>query len=71
MEQVKEHLRVESDPKLRSALEEQQTALAAQLNRNRFMQGSVQVQVDAVRQQISTEQASLSDIQRRLDDLER
>lgn len=53
------------------ALRDQQKALTSELERNRFMQASLQGQVDAVRQQIAFEQSSLSDFQRKLDELDR
>ena len=66
----KESLRLASDPQLRGMLEEKQRELTKQLDRDRFMQASVQAQVSAIRQQIDMEQATLSDLQRRLDDLD-
>jgi hypothetical protein len=35
------------------------------------MQPSLQAQVDAIRQQIATEQSNLADLERRLDELDR
>jgi chromosome segregation ATPase len=71
LEQLKERIRIESDPAVRTALEQQQRASAAELDRKRLMQSAVQAQADALRQQISAEQSNLADIQRRLDDLDR
>ena len=71
LEQLKERIQTESNPAVRVALEEQQEASARELDRKRLMQASIQAQADALRQQIITEQSSLADIQRRLDDLDR
>jgi len=71
LEQLKDRLRIESDPKQRAVLEEQQANFAAELNRKRLIQASVQAQADAIRQQIAVAQSNLSDLQRRLDDLDR
>jgi hypothetical protein len=69
--QLRERMRVESDPKQRALLEEQQAGMAADLDRKRLMLSSVQAQADALRQQIVLEQSNLSDLRRRLDDLDR
>ena len=71
LEQLKERIRTESDPAVRAALQQEEQVSARELDRKRLMQSSVQAQVDALRQQIIAEQSSLSDIQRRLDDLDR
>jgi hypothetical protein len=71
LEQLKDRLRIESDPQRRAVLEEQQANLAADLYRKRLMQSSAQAQADAIRQQIAVEQSNLSDLQHRLDDLDR
>jgi peptidoglycan hydrolase CwlO-like protein len=71
VEHLKDRIRVEPDPKQRASLEEQQADLTADLNRSRFMQSSVQAQVDGLHQQIVVEQSNLSDLQRRLDELDR
>ena len=70
LERSKESLRLASDPQQRGLIEGMQKELTMQLDRDRFMQASVQAQVDAVRQQIGTEQSTLSDLQRKLDDLD-
>jgi hypothetical protein len=71
LEQLKDRLRIESDPQRRTVLEEQQAGLTADLNRKRLMQSLAQAQTDAVRQQIAVAQSNLADLQRRLDDLDR
>jgi chromosome segregation ATPase len=71
LDQVKDRLRTEADPKQREMIEAQQRDLTAEFNRRRLTQSSVQAQADAVRQQISAEQAGLADLQRRLDELDR
>ena len=71
LEQLKERIRTESDPTVRSALEQQQRGSATELDRKRLLQSSVQAQADALRQQIIAEQSNLADIQRRLDELDR
>jgi hypothetical protein len=71
LEQLKERIRTESDPAVRTALEQQQRVSTTELERKRLMQSSVQAQADALRQQIISEQSNLADVQRRLDDLDR
>jgi hypothetical protein len=71
LERLIDRLRIESDPKQRAVLEEQQANLAADLNRKRLVQASAQAQADAIRQQIAAVQSNLSDLQRRFDDLDR
>jgi len=71
LEQLKEHLRVETDPRKRAELEEAQAGFAEDATRKAMMQSSVQAQVAALRQQIATEQSNLANIERRLDELDR
>ena len=71
LEQVKERLRIESDAQQRAVLEDQQANLAAELNRKGLMQSLAQAEANAIRQQIAVAQSNLSDLQRRLDDLDR
>ena len=71
LEQLKDHLRVETDPQKRSEFEQEQAALATDLTRRGMMQSSLQAQVEALRQQITFEQSNLTDIQRKLDELDR
>jgi hypothetical protein len=71
LDQLRDRLRSEADPKQRALLESQQSDLTVDFNRKRMMQSSVQAQADAIRQQISAQQSSLADLQRRLDELDR
>ena len=71
LEQVKDHLRVETDPQKRTEFEQEQAALAADLTRRGMMQSSLQGQVEALRQQIAIEQSNLADTERKLDQLDR
>ncbi len=71
LDQLKDRLRSEADPKQRALLESQQSDLTVDFNRKRMMQSSVQAQADAIRQQISAQQTGLADLQRRLDELDR
>jgi len=63
--------RVEADPQTRAELEQAQAGFAIDASRKGLMQSSVQAQVDAIRQQIATEQSNLADLERRLDELDR
>ena len=69
--QLKERLRTEADPKRRAELEDEQAGFAVDVNRKGLMQSSIQAQVNALRQQILTEQSELADIERKLDELDR
>src|SRR5262249_44727352 len=71
LEQFKERLRVETDPQKRAELEQAQAGFAEDLTRKGMLQSSLQAQVQALRQQIATEQSNLADIERRLDELDR
>jgi hypothetical protein len=71
LEQLKEHLRVETDPQKRAEFEQEQVALSADLTRRGMMQSSLQGQVEALRQQLAIEQSNLADIERKLDELDR
>jgi chromosome segregation ATPase len=71
LDQLKDRLRSEADPKQRALLESQQTDLTVDFNRKRMMQSSVQAEADALRQQMSAAQAGLADLQRKLDELDR
>ena len=71
VEQFKELLRVETDPQKRAELEQAQAGFAADASRKGLTQSFVQAQVDAIRQQIATEQANLADLDHRLDELDR
>lgn len=71
LDQLKDRLRTEADPKRREMIEAQQRDMTADSNRKRLLQASVQAQADAIRQQINAEQAGLADLQRRLDELDR
>jgi hypothetical protein len=71
LEQFKERLRLENDPQKRAELEQAQAGFAEDLTRKGMMQSSVQAQVEALRQQIATEQSNLADTERRLDELDR
>jgi hypothetical protein len=68
LEQVKDHLRIETDPQLRTALEERQSNLTYDLNHKRMEQSALQAQIDAIRQQILTEQRRLDEFDRWLAD---
>jgi hypothetical protein len=68
LEHLKDRIRVESDPKQRTVLEDQQSDLAADLNQKRMLHSSLQAQVDAVRQQILAEQRRLDELDRWLAD---
>jgi chromosome segregation ATPase len=70
-QELAENLRLVSDPKEREEIAARQKDLAWQLNQARSTQASVQAQADAIRQQLALEQSTLSDLQRRLDDLDR
>jgi len=71
LEQAKDRARLESDPVQRSVLAAQQQELAADLEHDRLIQSSLQVQAEALRRQILAEQSSLAELQRRLDELMR
>src|SRR5262249_35997334 len=71
LEQFKDRLRLETDPQKRAELEQAQVGFAEDATRKAMMQSSVQAQLEAVRQQIATEQSNLADIERRLDALDR
>jgi chromosome segregation ATPase len=71
LEQIKERIRLEPDPKARAEMEQGQYGLSRDLEHKRLIQSSLQAQADALRQQIVAEQASLADLQRRLDELDR
>ena len=71
LQQFKELLRVETDPQKRAELEQAQAGFEVDASRKGLMQSSLQAQVDAIRQQIATEQSNLSDLERRLDELDR
>jgi hypothetical protein len=71
LEQFKERLRVENDPQRRAELEQAEAGFVEDLTRKGMMQSSVQAQVEALRQQIATEQSNLADTERRLDELDR
>ena len=68
VERIKDRIRIESDAKQRTVLEEQQNDLAADLNQKRMLQSSLQAQADAVRQQILAEQRRLDELDRWLAD---
>jgi chromosome segregation ATPase len=71
LEQLKERVRTETDPKQRAELEEAQAGFAIDVTRRGLMQSSIQAQVNAIRQQILAEQSDLADIEHRLDELDR
>jgi chromosome segregation ATPase len=71
LEQLKERLRVETDPQKRAELEQEQAGFAVDASRKGMMQSSVQAQVEALRQQIAIEQSNITDIERKLDELDR
>ena len=71
LQQFKELLRVETDPQKRAELEQAQAGFEVDASRKGLMQSSLQAQVDAIRQQIATEQSNLADLERRLDELDR
>jgi hypothetical protein len=68
LEQLKESLRTETEPKRRTELQEEQAGFASDVNRKSLTQSSLQAQVDAIRQQILADQSSLTDIERKLDE---
>lgn len=68
VEHLNDRIRVESDPKQRTVLEEQQNDLTADLNQKRILLSSLQAQVDAIRQQILAEQRRLDELDRWLAD---
>jgi hypothetical protein len=68
LERLKDRIRVESDPKQRTVLEDQQNDVAADLNQKRMLQSALQGQVDTVRQQILAEQRRLDELDRWLAD---
>jgi cytidylate kinase len=68
VEQLKDRIRVESDPKQRTILEDQQKDLTVDLNQKRILESALQAQVDAVRQQILAEQRRLDELDRWLAD---
>jgi len=71
LEQLKERLRLETDPQKRAQLEEALAGFTLDSSRKGLMQSSVQAQVESLRQQIVAEQSNLADIERRLDELDR
>ena len=71
LEQLKERVRTEADPKQRALLEQEQDGFAIEAGRRGLTQSSLQAQADAIRQQIAAEQSGLAEIERRLDELER
>jgi chromosome segregation ATPase len=71
LEQLKERLRTETDPKRRAEMEEEQAGFTIDVTRRGLMQSSIQAQVNALRQQILAEQSDLADIEHRLDELDR
>jgi hypothetical protein len=71
LQELADDLRAVSDPQERAALVMRQKEMALQLDQARTAQASVQAQADAIRQQLALEQSTLSDLQRKLDDLDR
>jgi hypothetical protein len=71
LERLNDRLRTVSDPQERAALEDRHTELALDLERKRIMQAQMQAQVEAVRQQIITEQRRLDDLDRAIADLQK
>ncbi len=71
LQALADDLRVVSDPQERAALVMHQKEMALQLDQAQTEQASVQAQADAIRQQLAIEQSTLSDLQRKLDDLDR
>ena len=69
--QLNEELRTVSDPKERAEMAVQLQEMTRQLEQARLAQASVQAQADTIRQQLNVEYATLTDLQRRLDELDR
>jgi chromosome segregation ATPase len=71
LDRVSDRLRTVSDPRQRAELEEERNALALDLERKRIVQAPMQTQVEAIRQQIITEQRRLDDLERSIADLQK
>ena len=71
LEDFQERLRVEADPMRRRQLEEEQRMFKSSLNSNRLKQAALQAEVDQLTRQTFEEQARLTEIQQRLDEVER
>ena len=71
LERINDRLRTVSDPKDRAVLEEQRNEFALELERKRIVQTPMQAQVEAIRQQIITEQRRLDDLDRAIADLQK
>ena len=71
LERINDRLRTVSDPKDRAVLEEQRNELALELECKRIVQTPMQAQVEAIRQQIITEQRRLDDLDRAIAELQK
>jgi predicted nucleic acid-binding Zn-ribbon protein len=71
IEHAKDSVRVETDPDRRQGFQQELQALTYMLEEKGSAQSAVQMQAEAIRQQIIREQSNLSDTQRLLDELAR
>ena len=71
VQEVNEALRTVSDPQELKAVAIRQREVVLQADEARAAQASIQAQADAIRQQMIIEQSTLSDLQRKLDELDR
>jgi hypothetical protein len=71
LEDLQERLRVEADPMRRQQLEEEQRMFKSSLNSSRLKQAALQAEVDPLTRQTFEEQSRLTEVQQRLDEVER
>jgi hypothetical protein len=70
-EELQERIRVEADPMRRQEMEVEQRMLKGSLNSSRLKQAALQAEVDQLTRQTFEEQSRLTEIQQRLDGVER